>query len=177
MKIKVNPGYVLLILIAVIFAFGPLFLNYRRKIVFTQVEKNWVSVKLPGKVTDVNIPSHDFKFIAAIDNYRSAIVALIPAGEKSDIDKAFKSGPVEIMAFLNKNILSESLYDPQCNIDPESKSYIISGRRNSDKWFASGRLWLKNSDPSAAVLIMVFADNKNDSIYAMGEIFNSIKLN
>jgi hypothetical protein len=176
MKIKVNSGYVLLIIIAVIFAFGPLWFSLQKKASFQEVSRQWIDVKLPGKLTEMSIPGQaDLKFIASNDNYRSAIIALLPAPEKSEMEKSLKGGEIEVLAFINKVILNNTLLDAHCLFDNKTNVYRLSGIRSSDKWFASGLVWKVSDKPNAALLV-VFSDTDKDSRKIMEKIHKSINL-
>ncbi len=176
MKIKINSGHLLLVLIAIVFAFGPVWFSYQKKAVYQAVSRDWISIRLPGKISELSIPgTTKFKFIAANDSYRSAVVSLIPTPKNGKLRIAFDKGGGDVAMFINHVILNQSLANIMFKNTDNPYSYKLSAIRKNDKWYMAGKVWLTD-DKSNAILVLVYSQSKKNSMKVLDKILGSVKL-
>jgi hypothetical protein len=175
-NVKINPIYALLIIIAVLFAFGPLWLNYTNKIEMNPVKLKWINVLMPGKVKDNILNSKTgVMLVSSSDGKRISVITLIPADEGSEIRKAFDGGEREVIKIYDRLFATQALEKIKCKKNENHEQYKITAIRSEDKWKVVGSVRFDNKI-NYAVVVLSSARRKRDIEFIHEKIINSIEI-
>jgi hypothetical protein len=162
-KIRVNPLYILLTLVALL-PFYVLYLRHaaeEKKREYRRVELDRFSLKLPGEVQLSKVLRDGVHYVGSAGPKLEAIAAIVPAPAGSEIRSAFGQGSLPMARVFTKLLPHISFERIECRNAGENR-YAINARRAEDGWAMAAHLLLLPKQ-NTAILLMAITPKKEDA--------------
>ncbi|MBN1256367.1 MAG: hypothetical protein JXA52_01540 [Planctomycetes bacterium] len=143
-KLKINSLYAFLAIVACLFA--ALWLgggkNPTGGITWRLIESEWLSAEMPAALMESKEDLNGIHYFTSGDGNNIAVVALLPAPEGSEIRRAIKEGAPRVAEAFLRLFPLEGIGHLDCRLDPERKSYELTGLRRQSPRSINGSVWL-----------------------------------